>query len=79
MKSFLVRFFSFFGWIKISSPPKWVIHKTEGYDAYFCNKYKQLPYDKIKVFKGKKFLYKVIYQTIEQGKIDYMYYVKRRS
>lgn len=78
IKSFWVRFFSNFFWVRINHPPKWVIHKTQGYDDYFTGKYHQLPYDRIKKFKGNKFIYKVYYETIGQGKIQEKFYVKRR-
>ena len=78
MNNQFVKFFSFFNWIKIEKPPKWVLEKTLNYEKYYKRKYKQRPYDIIKLFKGDKFIYKIIYYTLKQGSLEYRFFVKRR-
>ncbi len=78
LKNFFTRFMTYFGWTKISNPPKWVINKSNGYYEYFCKKYRHRPYDQIKHFKGKTFVYRVYYKTVAQGQIEEVFYAKKR-
>ena len=78
LKSFWIRFITYFGWKKINNPPKWVINKAQGYYEYFIKKYKMLPYFKTKYFKGKNFVYKVYYDAPSQGTIEEIYYARKR-
>ena len=74
-----VRILSRFTWVKIENPPRWVIYKAKGYYKYFCDKYGHPPYDQRKTFKGKHYLYRVYYETIEQGRIRERFFVTRRG
>lgn len=79
LNNLFVRLMINLGWIKISKPPKWVIHKANGYYDYFGKKYGHRPYDRIKHFKGNKFIYKVYYRTVAQGQIEEIFYAKKRK
>ena len=78
LKHFFVRLMTYLGWTKINNPPKWVMNKSNGYYGYFSKKYGHLPYDQIRHFKGKHFVYRVYYKTVAQGQIAELFYAKKR-
>lgn len=77
-KNPLKRFLVYFTWIRTNNPPKWIIYEVEKYYEFYCNRYGVRPYNKIKVFKGDNFIYKVVYKTLAQGNTKENFYVKRR-
>lgn len=66
------------GWLPLIKTPKWLIKKTENYIYYYEKKYGTLPYNVVKHFNGKTFVYKVFYKTIAQGQLKTQYYKKYR-
>jgi hypothetical protein len=62
-------------WIEyiFKKPPKWVQKATDNY----YNKCSIRPYDKIKHFKGRTYVYKIWFETITQGEIKIHYYRKK--
>jgi len=63
-------------WIELSEKevPKWV-HKA---GEKFYSKSRNRPYDKIKIFKGNTFIYKIWFECVGQGQIKWHYYKKKK-
>ena len=61
-------------WIPLIRPPKWVKNAS---DRWY-DKQKERPYDKVKYFYGKTYIYKVFYECKGQGQIKDHFYKRRR-
>lgn len=66
------RMFSF--WERISNVPVWVHRASDNWKMGLQHR----PYDRIKHFVGKNYIYKIHYKTITQGQIQEIYYRKTR-
>jgi len=69
------NFLSKFMWIPLSEnkTPKWVKNASFRYK----DKCSVRPYDRMKYFKGKSFIYKVFYECVGQSRIKEHYYKKQ--
>jgi len=66
------------GWLPVIKKPKWLIKNVNKYICNYEKKYKILPYNVIKHFYGKTFVYKVIFESQGQGFVKPIYYKKYR-
>ena len=73
----IIDLFTFNFWKEINGDefPRWAMRITED----FYSKRGVRPYNKIIFIKGKNYIYKVWFEMIGQGQIDWHYYRKLRT
>ena len=68
----VIKLFTF--WIPIKEPPKWVWKAFNKWERRLPTH----PYDMVKIFVGKRHVYKFYGETIGQGQVEYHWYIKPR-
>jgi len=75
LKNPIIRFLSNFGFVRISTPPQWVLSAS----ADIRTKASHDPFKYYKnILKGKNFVYKVQCENIGQGNCKDKYWVKKK-